>query len=80
MTIVNRLIAEAKHGAAQLTINARQVRPLAEHMHACFSAYESAGLTDRTPTVDHIADEIRAGRAKVLDVPVNVVGVSAVTS
>jgi hypothetical protein len=67
MSLINRLIHEAKLGATVLNIKPNEVRKVAEHCRAC--------MLDAAP-VETIEGIIRRGQLKLCDVPVKVLGMS----
>lgn len=68
MTLVNRLIKEAKTEPrpTELLINSGQVREIAAHVYSIMW-----GGPDR-PTIEKIEEMIRDGKMRMLDIPVRV--------
>jgi kynurenine formamidase len=65
MTLVNRLIKEARDNPECLRINAGQVREIAAHAHSLM-------MTTNRPTIEEIEDQIRAGKMQMCGIPVRV--------
>lgn len=61
MTLVNRLIRQAKDGAEVLVVRDDQVRTIAAHAHALMAC--------NRPTIEDIEAEIREGRALMCGIP-----------
>jgi len=68
MSLINRLIYEAKNGATVLNIKPNEVRKVAEHCRGC--------MMNQIP-VEHIEGSIRRGSVKLLDVPIRVLGLTS---
>ncbi len=64
MTAINKAIKEAKSGATEVVIRSKDVRTFAEHFRMLSVNSDS--------TTDDIASGIKAGRLRLLGVPVRV--------
>ena len=65
MTLVNRLIKEARSNPDHLTINAGQVRQIAAHAHSLMQ-------TINKPKIEEIETMIRDGKFWMCRIPVRV--------
>ena len=65
MTLVNKLIKEARSDPEFLTINSGQVRQIAAHAHSLM-------MTSKRPTIEEIEGLIRAGKMRMCNIPVRV--------
>lgn len=65
MTLVNRLIKEARSNPEYLKINNGQVRQIAAHCHSLM-------MTTNRPSVEEIEERIRAGKMYMCNLPVKV--------
>lgn len=65
MTLVNRLIKEAKSKPDHLTIKPNQVRQIAAHCH-------SLRMTSVGPTIEELEQMICDGRFRMCGIPVKV--------
>lgn len=65
MTLVNRLIKEAKQKPDHLTINRGQVRRIAAHAHSLMM------ISDR-PSIEFLEEQILAGQMRMCGVPIKV--------
>lgn len=70
MTVINNLIRLSRQRPAELTITDRQVRGVAEYFRAL------SYLPLEPEKVEEISADIRAGRVKLLDIPLRVLGAS----
>lgn len=68
MSLINRLIHEAKLGATVLNIKPNEVRKVAEHCRGC--------TAHRVP-VEEIEGHIKRGQVKLLNVPLRVLGLTS---
>lgn len=68
MTLINRLINEAKGGAEVLWINSNQVEAIVEHCLACSPMMSTEENRAR------IRDELLSGKLLLLDVPIRIRG------
>lgn len=69
MTLINRLIREARDGATVLDIRLRDVGPVAEHMRV---------IRYKMPNVELCRDAILAGEVLFWGVPLRVLGKGSV--
>ncbi|MDR7037413.1 hypothetical protein J2X36_002160 [Methylobacterium sp. BE186] len=66
MTLINRLIKEAREGAAVLEVPENHVRSVAEHMRQSI-------MIPSQPTFEECEAGLRSGEAKLMGVPMKVV-------
>ena len=66
MTLVNRLIKEAKARPDHLEIMPNHVRTIAAHAHSLM-------MTTNRPTIEFLEDQIRAGKMTMCGIPLRVV-------
>ena len=72
MTLVNRLIREARAGARILKIRPQDVGPIAEHIRA--TVWLRPGQDSAELATAEIRQWVWAGSVKMLGVPIEVIG------
>ncbi len=73
MTLVNRLIKEARGSPDYLDINLGQVRQIAAHAHSLM-------MTTKRPSIEELEEQIKAGKMRMCGIPVRVLGVHGKSS